>query len=77
RADARVAVTGIADVVPRVAEKLAAEVGSRAFPSLDALLDAGIEAVYVTTPNTQHVEPVLAALTHGLHVFSEKPMATS
>ncbi|HEX4836616.1 MAG TPA: Gfo/Idh/MocA family oxidoreductase [bacterium] len=77
RADARVAVTGIADVVPRVAEKLAAEVGSRAFPSLDALLDAGIDAVYVTTPNTQHVEPVLAALTHGLHVFSEKPMATS
>ncbi len=77
RGDSRVALTGIADVVPRAAERLAADVGSRTFPSLEALLDAGIEALYVTTPNTQHVAPVLAALDHGIHVFSEKPMAAS
>lgn len=77
RGDSRVAVAGIADVVPRAAERLAQDVGSRPLPSLDALLDLGIEALYVTTPNTQHLEPVLAALDHGIHVFSEKPMATS
>lgn len=77
RGDNRVAVTGIVDVVPRAAERLAADVSSRPLPSLDGLLDAGIEALYVTTPNTQHVEPVLAALAHDVHVFSEKPMAAS
>ncbi len=77
RADERVRLVGIADVVPQAGERLAAEVGARYLPTLDALLDAGIDALYVTTPNTQHVAPVLRALAHGVHVFSEKPMATS
>lgn len=77
RRDPRVEIAGIADVVPQAADKLAAEVGSRPLPTLEALLDAGAGAVYVTTPNTHHVEPVLQALGAGVHVFSEKPMATS
>lgn len=77
RADPRVELVGVADVVPQAAQKLAAEVGTRPLPSLDALLDADIEAVYVTTPNTLHVDPVLRALRERVHVFSEKPMATS
>jgi myo-inositol 2-dehydrogenase / D-chiro-inositol 1-dehydrogenase len=77
KADARVRLVGIADAVPAAAARLAAEVQTRALPDLAALLDAGAAAVYVTTPNTHHVEPVLAALAHGAHVFSEKPMATS
>jgi myo-inositol 2-dehydrogenase/D-chiro-inositol 1-dehydrogenase len=75
--DRRVALVGVADVVPQAAERLAAEVGTRPLPSLEALLDAGAEAVYVTTPNTMHVEPVLRCLQANVHVFSEKPMATS
>jgi len=75
--DRRATLVGIADMMPKAAERLAAEADTQSFPSLDALLDAGAEAVYVTTPNTHHVEPVLAALGHGVHVFSEKPMATS
>ena len=77
RGDPRVKIVGIADIVPEAASRLASEVGSRAYPSLEALLEAGIDALYVTTPNTQHVRPVLTALEHGIHVFSEKPMATS
>jgi myo-inositol 2-dehydrogenase / D-chiro-inositol 1-dehydrogenase len=77
RADARVTLAGIADAVPAAAARLAAEVQTAALPDLAALLDAGAAAVYVATPNTHHVEPVLAALAHGAHVFSEKPMATS
>lgn len=76
-ADRRVELAGVADAVPEAAARLAAEVGTRALPDLAALLDAGAGAVYVTTPNTAHVEPVMAALRHGAHVFSEKPMATS
>jgi myo-inositol 2-dehydrogenase / D-chiro-inositol 1-dehydrogenase len=77
RADARVECGGIADAVPQAAQKLATEVGTRALPDLAALLDSGVDAVYVTTPNTLHVQPVLTCLAHGVHVFSEKPMATT
>ena len=77
KADSRVDLVGVADTVPAAAQRVAGEVGTKALPDLAALLDAGAEAVYVTTPNTHHVEPVLAALAHGAHVFSEKPMATS
>lgn len=75
--DPRVQIVGVADAVPQAAQKLAAEVGSIPRGSLDDLLNDGIGALYVTTPNTLHVEPVLRALGAGLHVFSEKPMATS
>jgi len=77
RKDRRVELVGVADVVPAVAARLAAEVGAAARSTLAALIDAGAEAVFVCTPNVQHVEPVIAALNAGLHVFSEKPMATS
>ncbi|MGQ0570911.1 MAG: Gfo/Idh/MocA family protein [Armatimonadota bacterium] len=75
--DSRVEIVGIADVAPAAAARLAGEVGSRALDGLPALIDAGAQAVFICTPNSQHVEPVVAALSAGLHVFSEKPMATS
>jgi myo-inositol 2-dehydrogenase/D-chiro-inositol 1-dehydrogenase len=75
--DARVTLVGVADRLPDAAARLAAEVGARPLSGLPELLDAGADAVYVTTPNTHHVEPVVRALEHGAHVFSEKPMATS
>ncbi len=75
--DPRVDLIGIADVVPAAATRLAAEAGTRSFGTLSDLIDAGAQAVYVCSPNVQHVEPVTTALAAGLHVFSEKPMATS
>lgn len=75
--DPRVELVGIADVVPAAAARLAGEAGARAFDGLPALIDAGAQAVFICTPNSLHVEPVVAALGAGLHVFSEKPMATS
>jgi len=76
-ADGRVHILGVADVVADRAAELARLVAGRAFPSAEALLDAGVEAVYVCTPNTLHTEAVLAALQRNIHVFSEKPMATT
>jgi myo-inositol 2-dehydrogenase/D-chiro-inositol 1-dehydrogenase len=77
RRDPRVELVGVADVVPAAAARLAAEVGAPARDSLATLIDAGAQAVFVCTPNATHVEPVITALRDGLHVFSEKPMATS
>jgi len=75
--DPRVELVGIADVIPAAAARLGAEVGARSLNGLRALIDAGAQAVYICTPNAQHVDPVVEALGAGLHVFSEKPMATS
>jgi myo-inositol 2-dehydrogenase/D-chiro-inositol 1-dehydrogenase len=76
-ADPRVQIVGLADVVRDKAQALAQEVQARAFDSVDALFDAGVDAIYVTTPNTKHAPAVLAALARNVHVFSEKPMATT
>jgi myo-inositol 2-dehydrogenase/D-chiro-inositol 1-dehydrogenase len=75
--DPRVELVGVADVVAPAAGRLAAEMGTTAFDGLPALINAGARAVWVCTPNSMHVEPVTQALAAGLHVFSEKPMATS
>ena len=77
KADQRVEIMGVADFVVTKAEALATEVGAQPFRVVDELMDAGIDAIYVTTPNTRHVEVVIRALEQGIHVFSEKPMATS
>ena len=41
------------------------------------LAEEKLDAVIVITPNFLHAEVTVAALSHGLHVLSEKPMATS
>jgi myo-inositol 2-dehydrogenase/D-chiro-inositol 1-dehydrogenase len=41
------------------------------------MLTSGLDALYVCTPNAVHARFVIPALQAGVHVFSEKPMATS
>jgi predicted dehydrogenase len=73
-----VEVTAVADLVADRSCKLAERFGiSRVvkdFRELCALND--VDAVSVVTTEDQHLEPVLAALENGKHVFVEKPMAT-
>jgi myo-inositol 2-dehydrogenase/D-chiro-inositol 1-dehydrogenase len=76
-ADERVQITGVADLAARRGEELARKLGAEAFSSTEELLASGIEALYITTPNTTHAEPTLQALSRGVHVFCEKPFATS
>ena len=76
-ADARVHIVGVTDVVLDRAEALAQLCQGQLFANVEALLDAGVEAVYVCTPNALHTEAVLTALQRHVHVFSEKPMATT
>ena len=43
--------------------------------TLDALLGAGIDAVYISTTNELHLEQGLSAIKAGKHLLCEKPLA--
>ena len=67
----------IADPDPR-AQADGRDLGAMSFPSLDALLvDGGIDALYVATPNHLHRAATEAAAAAGVAVLCEKPMAAS
>ena len=51
--------------------------GAQAFESLEALLEAEIDAVYIATPVSLHCEQVARCLRAGKHVLCEKPLALS
>ncbi len=58
------------------AATVSAELGVRAFPTLDGLLDA-VDAVSVVVPTPAHFAVAAPALERGLHVLIEKPIATT
>lgn len=59
------------------AASVASEFGiSKHYTSLSDLLnDDEVEAVYIPTPNNQHVDDAIAAARAGKHVLCEKPLA--
>ena len=64
-------------VIAARAEEYAREHGiERAHGDYDALLaDPGVEAVYISLPNSMHVEWSVRALQAGKHVLCEKPLS--
>lgn len=66
----------IFDHHPERAQALAAETGATGEGDLDAFL-ADLDTVTVTSPATCHHEHAAAALARGLHVYVEKPLATT
>src|SRR5215216_3738360 len=74
--DARVYFAGVLGVTQDEASAGAAELGGRAYVSLDELLrDDAVQAVLIATPSDTHAELALAAAHAGKHIFCEKPMA--
>jgi 1,5-anhydro-D-fructose reductase (1,5-anhydro-D-mannitol-forming) len=69
----------VAVVMSSNAERGQAYAGENGIPaavsSLDALLGADIDAVYISTTNELHLEQALAAARAGKHVLCEKPLA--
>lgn len=74
--DPRARVAAVIDVMAERAERLARSTGADVARSVEELIE-GVDAVYITTPNTTHMAPALAGIAAGKHVFCEKPMATS
>lgn len=67
---------GVYDVDRSRAEALAAELGVRAFASLDELLGA-VQAASVVIPTARHAETAARALERGVDVLLEKPITAT
>ncbi|MDP9170461.1 MAG: Gfo/Idh/MocA family oxidoreductase [Acidobacteriota bacterium] len=48
-----------------------------ATPSFDAALDTAVDAVVISTPNSQHAPQAIAAIAAGKHVLLQKPIAAN
>lgn len=67
---------GFADIIPERARKFADEYGGRAYSSLEEMMEAEKpEVLHICTPHYLHVPMAIYGLTHGAHVFMEKPPA--
>lgn len=62
------------DLDPAVNAAVAAETGARAAGSLDELLGAGLDVVYVASPAAAHHGQILACARAGRPVLCEKPL---
>lgn len=68
----------VCDLRPEAAERVASPWGASVYGDYLAMFrEAGLQAVIINTPHALHLEMVLAAAHHGLHVLVEKPMATT
>jgi myo-inositol 2-dehydrogenase / D-chiro-inositol 1-dehydrogenase len=74
--DERVRLSLVYDVDGGRSGQLARATGAQVAPNAEELIAAS-DAVYITTPNTQHTGLAMRAARAGKHVFCEKPMATN
>ncbi len=66
----------IADSNPKVKQTVAKDLGCAYYSTYQEMLDkADIDAVSICLPDTDHVEPAIAAARAKKHVLLEKPMA--
>lgn len=68
---------GVCDISDDVALAASAEYGVPAYTSLDTMLaNSNADVVALCTPSGLHAGQTVAAAAQGLHVITEKPMAT-
>lgn len=68
---------GISDIDSARGKHVAQQFDTEYFESDEALFDAGIDAVIITTENARHREKTEAAAAAGLDVMCEKPISVS
>jgi predicted dehydrogenase len=70
-----VQVAGIVDPDSKRRSSVAATLDCPEFNDLDALIDAGVDAVTIAAPTHLHHDIALACIARGIHVLVEKPIA--
>jgi predicted dehydrogenase len=68
---------GVLDHDPERASVVASQFGTVALPTVDALVDAGVEAVSVCVPSSLHAAVGCELFAAGIHCLIEKPLATT
>jgi predicted dehydrogenase/nucleoside-diphosphate-sugar epimerase len=69
-------IMGIADVVTSRATALSARFSiKKVFPTIEAMMDEGVDVIHILTPPNSHAQLAIAALQNGCHVLVEKPLA--
>lgn len=69
-------IMGIADVVNSRATALAARFNiPKVFPTMEAMMNEGVDVIHILTPPATHAQLAIAALKSGHHVLVEKPLA--
>ena len=67
---------GLTDVVTARAAALAARFNiPNVFPTMEAMMDEGVDVIHILTPPESHARLAIAALNRGCHVLVEKPLA--
>jgi len=73
----RAELVAVCDSDPAALAAAAAQTGARGFARYEQMLaEAGADCVVLATPSGLHARQVVAAAEQGLHVMTEKPMAT-
>lgn len=67
---------GFYDTNREVATKVSEEMGVKAFPIMEQLMDE-VDAVDIVTPTVSHFECAATAIRKGKHIFVEKPITTT
>jgi predicted dehydrogenase len=62
------------DIDEQVNAEVAKESGAKEAHSIEALLEAGLDAVYIATPANLHRDQVLACADAGKNILCEKPL---
>jgi predicted dehydrogenase len=68
---------GVADPDRKQAEFVARTLGCAAVPTVEQLLDLGVDAVTIAAPTHLHHPVALQCIERGVHVMVEKPIASS
>jgi predicted dehydrogenase/nucleoside-diphosphate-sugar epimerase len=69
-------IVGIADVVSSRATTLATRFSiPKVFPTMEAMMNEGVDVVHILTPPHTHASLAIAALKNSCHVLVEKPLA--
>lgn len=72
-----VTIVGIADPAAAARKASTERLGVPSFATHRELLDTGVDAVIVATPDFAHVEAAVDAAAAGAHLLIEKPLATT